>query len=661
MASDLLGIGSSGLLAQQKMLSTTSNNISNVSTQGYTRQNTILYADKDNLGVSNSYTRRMLDVYAQREVWRDTAGFNQVNTTYNELSQLDKYLSDSATSLSDGINSYFSAMQSANSNPNTASNRQGIMGQISSIVNRFQSVSSELTQQYDGINDKVSTEVVTVNKILTSINDLNVQISKTSGSNDDGTRSNIMDQRDELIRQLSEKLDIQTVSQDNGTMLVNLSSGESLVVAGASAQLSVTTGNPDLKQTGLQIQLGSATANISNQTLGGTLGGYFAARNTIVETQRNVGQLSLSFADAMNTQNKLGMTLNNTIGGDLFTLPTSSGLPNANNVGSGAITTSVIPGQAGNLPSNDFQVTFTGANSFDIYTIDGNNKTLLSSGTTPPASYQLASYGLQIDVSGTPANGDTFLLQPARNAAGSVTNSVTRAEDLALASPLKLNASSGNYSSATISLTGVYNTNNTTSAFNSTGLYPAAPQKVVVNSSGDYELWNGQSPQTLIATVPASSNGKDLLAASGAYGSVSTYPGYEFSISGAVKPGDTFNISFNTDGFADNKNGLALAALQTKDLVRKGNSTAADNKMTFSEAFSSMLTSVGTTVSGLKTSVTAANAKLTQSQQLNESVAGVNLDEEAANLIRYQQAYAASAKVITTAKDIFDALLSAVR
>ena len=138
-------------------------------------------------------------------------------------------------------------------------------------------------------------------------------------------------------------------------------------------------------------------------------------------------------------------------------------------------------------------------------------------------------------------------------------------------------------------------------------------------------------------------------------------PGFELSISGKVTPGDVFYISFNTNGFSDNTNGLALAGLQTSDMVRKGNSSAVDNKMTFNEAFSSTLTSVGTKVSSYKTSTAAADAKLKQSQELHESVAGVNLDEEASNLIRYQQAYAASAKVITAARDTFDALLSAVR
>ena len=137
--------------------------------------------------------------------------------------------------------------------------------------------------------------------------------------------------------------------------------------------------------------------------------------------------------------------------------------------------------------------------------------------------------------------------------------------------------------------------------------------------------------------------------------------GFDISLSGTAKIGDSFTLSFNKNGFSDNSNGLKLAALQTTDLVRKGASDATDNKMTFNEAFTTTLTAVGTTVNGLNTSVSAANTKLTQSQEMYDSVAGVNLDEEAANLVRFQQAYAASAKVISAARDVFDTLLSAVK
>lgn len=653
MASDLLGIGSSGLLAQQKMLATTSSNISNVSTEGYSRQNTLVYSNENTLGVGNSYTRRLIDTYAQSEVWRDTATYNQVNTTYTELSQLDKYLSNSATSLSDSIDSFFTAMQAANTSPNTTSARQGLMGQISTIVDRFQSVSTQLTQQNDDINGKISTDLSSVNSTLKAISDLNDKIVKTAGTSDDGTRENLLDQRDQLIKQLSEKMDIRTVSQSNGTTLVNLNTGESLVLAGSYAQLSSIPGNPDPKNTGIQVSQGSATFTLNNKTLGGTLGGYFSARDTITETQREVGQLALSFSDAMNSQNKLGMTLNNTIGGNLFNVAASAGLPSSTNTGTGSVTMSVIAGQGSKVPPNDFKVVNNGA-SYDVYMIDASSGAATNLTSMTPAK-TLADYGLQLSPSTPPATlavGDSFLLQPARGAAGSITSAIKDFSDLALASPLKISASAANNGSGNLSIASFTNT----SSFGGTptDLLSTAPGSIKMTAAGVYTVYDVSG-----ATLGTSSSATNILA--NLSPALTTAAGFDVSLSGTAKIGDSFTLSFNQNGFSDNSNGLKLAALQTTDLVRKGASDATDNKMTFNEAFTTTLTAVGTTVNGLNTSVTAASTKLTQSQEMYDSVAGVNLDEEAANLVRFQQAYAASAKVISAARDVFDTLLSAVK
>jgi flagellar hook-associated protein FlgK len=652
MASDLLSIGSSGLLAQQKMLATTSSNISNVSTQGYSRQNTLVYSNENTLGVGNSYTRRLIDTYAQSEVWRDTATYNQVNTTYTELSQLDKYLSNSATSLSDSIDSFFTAMQSANTSPNTTSARQGLMGQISTITDRFQSVSSQLTQQNDDINGKISTDLSSVNSMLKSISDLNDKIVKTYGTADDGTRENLLDQRDQMIKQLSEKIDIRTVNQSNGTTLVNLNTGESLVLAGGYAQLSSIAGNPDPKNTGIQVSQGSATFTLNNKTLGGTLGGYFTARDTITETQREIGQLALSFTDAMNTQNSLGMTLNNTLGGNLFNIAASAGLPSSTNTGTSTVTVSTIAGQGINIPPNDFKAVYNGStSSFDVYMLDAATGAATNLASMTPAK-TLADYGLQLNISGTPAANDSFLLQPARNAAGSITSAIKDSSDLALASPLKISASAANNGSGTLSIASFTNT----SSFGGTptDLLSTAPGSIKMTATGVYTVYDVSG-----ATLGTSSSATNILA--NLSPALTTAAGFDVSLSGTAKVGDSFTLSFNKNGFSDNTNGLKLAALQTQDLVRKGASDATDNKMTFNEAFTTTLTAVGTTVNGLNTSVTAANTKLTQSQEMYDSVAGVNLDEEAANLVRFQQAYAASAKVISAAKDVFDTLLSAVK
>ena len=649
MASDLLSIGSSGLLAQQQMLSTTSNNISNVSTAGYTRQTTILTSSSTGLGVGDSYTKRLYDTYAQAQVWTDTSSYNESNTTYNVLSQLDTYLSDSTTGLSQSITDFFDSIESANSSPSSSTTRATLMSSLDSLMGSFSDVSTSLTEMRDSVNGNISSSVDDVNSILNSISDLNTQILKTPSDNDDGTRANLLDQRDQLITSLSEKLDIKTVAQDNGTVQINLISGESLVLPGATsaAQFSVVEGDPVAADTQLQLTLGKATTSLKESTIGGSIGGYFAARDKIEDTQRQVGQLSLSFSDAMNGQNELGMTLNNQLGSAIFTLPTTTGMAYSSNTGTASVTATVAAGSGSSLVSNDFQVENT-SSGIKIYLLDGTTKTDVTptGGVTAGTTVDLSDYGLSIDISTGMAVGDKFLIQPTMAAATNIDTAITSSDDFALASPITVTSDSANY--GTGSITGLTITD--TSSFSASALNTGTPSKIVMNSSGTFDIYD-ESGNSLGTSTSAT----NIFSSSNYSG---TSPGYDFSISGTVQAGDTFTISWNTDGVSDNTNGLALAKLKDQDLVRK--SAANDSTMTFSEAYNSTVSKVGSIVNNLKSTTDAAEAKLTQSQTAYESTSGVNLDEEAANLVRYQQAYAASAKVITAAKETFDTLLGAV-
>lgn len=666
MASDLLSIGASGVLAQQKMLSTTSNNIANVSTAGYTRQSTVLTTNTSGLGVGDSSTRRVYDIYAQAQVWTDTSTYKKAQTSYDVLSQLDTYLSDTSTGLSESIDSVFSAFQSANTSPSSTAYRQSLLTSLSSTSNTISSVSGELSSLHETVNKNITSTVNDVNDMLTSLSDLNAQILKVPVADDDGTRANLLDQRDQLITSLSEKIEIKTIPQDNGTTQVNLPSGEPLVLPGSSgaATLSVVAGDPNPQATSLKLQLGTVSIGLSSSNLGGTLGGYFSARDTIESTQKQVGQLSLALSDGINSQNKLGLNLNNQLGGDVFSIASIDGLAYSGTSSGASVSASIVSGSGSNLTPNDFEVSYSTSSGLSISIISDNSKIQVypvspATDFSQTSTIDLSDYGLSFDISSM-SNGDKFLIQPTLNAASSTQLANISQDDLALASPIKASADSGNYGSATITLDSISNTSVLNTSTTPISINSNAPSKIVINDAGEYEIYSASSA-TPIATLALSStfNGSNIMAA--AYGSTAaTYPGYEVSITGSVKPGDEFTIAFNENGFSDNSNGLVLANLSNKDLVRNGASESTDNKRTFAESYNATVASVGATVSSLKTLSTAADAKLTQSQSVYESVAGVSLDEEAANLIRYQQAYAASAKVITAAQETFDTLLGAV-
>ncbi|MGN4965181.1 FlgK family flagellar hook-associated protein [Aeromonas dhakensis] len=666
MASDLLGIGTSGVMAQQRLLQTTSNNIVNVNSQGYVRERTLIYTNANGLGTGDMLTERVINAYAQGEVRRDTSAFYASSTRYQQLANTDSLLGDTSNSVGAAISSYFEGFHTANEAPADISGRKTTLSQLSGMVNRFHTLSAQLDKQTDTINTTIEDEAKRVNSLINSINDLNQAIIRTQGTPEENLM--LFDQRDEAIRQLSEKMEIRTVPQDNGSMLVNMSTGHSLVLNGSVAQLSVVPGNPDARESELQLVMDPNKVALNDKDIGGGIGGLFSARNDLEPAKRELGQLAAAMADAMNQQNRLGMDLDNELGGDLFSLGTSDGLPYSQNTGNATAKVSFVPGKGTEVTTFDYEVQFSSATGYEVFSVDKDgNRTSLATGTTPPATVQVAGHGIQFDLSGTPAAGDRILLQPTKRAAAGLEQLVTRAEDLALASPLKADKGKDNFGSGEIKLNGITNTG-AGSGFGTNSLDPASPQVVKIDVSGNYQVYAADGT-TLIGVAPAASKGQNLMAAlenplggPKVYATPTQTPGYEFSITGQVKSGDNFTLSYNTDGFADNANGLALAELQNKDLVRKSSNAGTSNdKMTFNEAYSSLVTGVGNTTSQAKSQLKADETKLTQSRAIFESVSGVSLEEEAANLIRYQQSYAASAQIVSTAKTIFDTLLSSVR
>ncbi|MCE9847368.1 FlgK family flagellar hook-associated protein [Aeromonas allosaccharophila] len=667
MASDLLGIGSSGVLAQQRLLQTTSNNIVNVNSQGYVRERTLVFTNSIGLGTGDIKTQRVINDYMQGEVRRDTSAYHASMTHYEQLAGVDSLLGDTSNSVGAAITSYFKSFHSANESPAEIGGRKVAMTELSGMVNRFHTLSAQLDKQSDTLNTRIEDETKQVNSLLTSINDLNQAIIRTQGSPEENLM--LFDQRDEAIRQLSEKMDIRTVAQSNGSMLVNMSTGHSLILDGGVAQFKLIAGDPDSRDQELQLTLGDNQATIDNETFGGAMGGLFKARTDLEPTKRELGQLAVAMADALNQQNRLGMDLDNEIGGDIFTLPTSKGLPYGSNTGTIGANVSFVPGKGTSVTPFDYEVRFSSATGYEVFSLDkSGNRTSVSTGTMPPATFELPGHGISIDLTGTPAAGDKLLLQPTKSAAAGLEQLITRPEDLALASPLKAEKTTNNGGGADIKLGGVFNTG-AGSGFGTNTLSPTAPQVVKIDVNGNYQVFQADGT-TLIGTAPASSKGQDLMSAivnpfpagAAVYANPKQAPGYEFSITGTVKANDSFKLSYNSNGFADNSNGLALAELQNKDLVRKStNGGTTNDKMTFNQAYSGLVMEVGNNTSQAKTLLKANESKLIQSTGIFESVSGVNLEEEAANLIRFQQSYAASAQIVSTAKTIFDTLLSSVR
>ncbi|GDY27939.1 flagellar hook protein FlgK [Agarivorans sp. Toyoura001] len=653
---DLLTIGSSGVAAHQRLLMTTGNNIANVNTPGYSLQRTFYTADTLG-GVREGYTERVLNGFAQAQMFRDTSTLANRDAYLESVSNIDAILSDDSLSLSSKFDDTFTQLHATTDNPTALSTRELSLSQFNALTDRYRTLNEQYSVQEKNLSQDIVEKADEANALIRNIAEINKEIVAAGGSPLDGNTAILGDKRDQAIKELAELIDINTIVQDDGSTLVFMRSGQALVLQDDHTKLAIVDGDPDSTQKEMTLSLAGSTRIIGRDDIGATIGGLMEYRKTTLDTSRNqLGQLSIAMTDAFNTQNRLGMDLNGDIGGDIFTLPTFNGKEFSTNTTAGTISGSFIAGSGSEVTPYDYRVTFTSPTTFEMQRFDGDSpiETAIS-GTIPPTNFQLD--GIDWDFSSGPfAAGDKHLIQPVRDAAAQMTVSMSQPEKLALASPIRVERELNNRGNATVSIDSIYDTDPATSNFTAPGGYdPNGPHEVRINNAGDYEIYNGVG--ALMATAPAASAGQQLFANA----VPALTPGYEINIDGDVQEGDVFTMDYNTDGFNDNYNALRLVDLQQKDLVRKSLATGGDNKMTMNDAYASVVSFVGGKTSEARVAVSAATSLLEQSTQRHNSISGVNLDEEASNLIRFQQAYAASAQVISAAQETFQTLLSSVR
>ena len=648
----LLSIGKSAVAAQQQMLNTTSNNIANVGTDGYVRQRSQTYTSLLNYGVGETLTQRLNNEFTQQEVWRDTSANSYYDTIYNQLASIDKYFSSESTGMSGAILDTFKSLQSAVNDPSSLAQRSEFIGSCNNLTNRFNTLYQDIHSTQEFNSSRITEDVGVVNDILANIANLNKSIQAAMGDKSSVTY-NLMDQRDAAIKDLSKYLDIRTVDQKDGVKLVTLSTGHSLVLEdGNHAVLSEVPGRLDYSNSQISITYKNThgdknSTTLDSSTLGGELGGYLEVRTEIEEAEKSLGQLAIAMADAFNNANSKGVDLNGNLGGDIFSIPplTVAG----SRIGT-SLTVEVNKGEGSNVTTDDFYIEFT-SDTVDVYTMkrDNSEKTPIA-GKNTGNKLNLADYGITITFDENVQNGDKFFFQPTQAAAFNIKTEIKKESELALASAVKIETDTGNFGKATAEISAIYDNRFVNTSDDSS---IEVPDHVIVDQDGNYKVFRGDD---FIGTVSNSTEGKNILAALDP--DYKTKYGFDISINGKVYAGDRFDIQINSNGIGDNRNGLAMCAMQSEDLV--ADSSRNGIKQNFTERYSMLTSGFGTVVSNAQANATASEAKLAQSTDLYESTTGVSLDEEAANLVKFQQYYQAAARIISASQTVFDALISAV-
>ena len=665
----MISTGVSGILASQMALATTSHNITNADTAGYHKQNTVQASSVAVLtgsgyigqGVQVTTVERQYSAFLTSQVNSAQTQVSELDTYYTQVSQIDTMLADANSGLSSALQDFFTGVATAAATPALVSARQAVVSTGQSLVSRFTALSDQVNQIYRGVNTQITSTVASINSYAQEIADANQAIIDAQGGANQPA-NDLLDQRDELVSELNKLIKVTTTVNTNGSLNVFIGTGQQLVVGSHVAEMTAEVSSSDSSR----IVIGLKTGNSSSQELpeslitGGSLGGLLAFRSESLDTVSNeLGREAVSLALTFNAQSELGQDLLGNIAedadfvSDFFTIGTPTAIADDDNAAtSPALSVSYSePSYDGNFYTNltgsDYRLDYDGSTYTLTDLSDPDN-------TWSASSLALLNDALEADPQGfylsdetqTFSAGDSFLIEPTRNAAASIAVNTAVAADvslIALAAPISTSAASTNTGSGAISA-GSVDPDYLTAAvagFPGSLTYDSDTKSFTLDPAVDATVTVGTTttPYAAGTAIPYTS------------GATITYAGISVSISGTVNDGDVFSISANSSGTSDSRNGLLLAQLQTQ-------STMSGQTATYQEAYAQLVSEIGNTTSQIEVTGAAQQALLDQATAANESLSGVNLDEEAANLIKFQQAYQASAKIIEVASTLFDTLLS---
>jgi flagellar hook-associated protein 1 len=644
MTTSIFSIGSTALMAAQDALSTTANNISNASTPGYSREQTVQVTSPAlktgsgyfGQGVNVASVQRDYNAFLNNQVSDAQSAASESDLYASQASQIDNLLANPSAGLSTSLQSFFSSVNSLANNPSDVPTRQAMLSSSQSLISQFQSVQSSLDQIQQGTQSQITSSVDSINSDAAQIAKLNQAITTAESGAGGQPANDLRDQRDQLVSQLSQQVQTSVLQQSDGTYNVYIGSGQALVLGNQAATLTASPSPSDNSQLQISSQLDGVTSSIGGGTnnLGGQLGALCSFSSTMLgPAQNSLGRIALGLAGTFNAQNALGQDLKGAPGGNYFNIAQPTPIANSANTGNADLAVSYTDFSA--LTTSDYTLGFDGTNYTLTRLSDGN--------VTRSPGLPMNVDGLNISLtSGSMAAGDSFVLQPTRNGADAVTLAITDPAKIAAAAPIQANGSANNLGTGSLSNGAVDSSylasplaSSVTLSFNSgTGTLSGFPATAPITVTQ-----NGAS-----TTYPAGS------AIPFADGATLSFSGMSFSLSGTPANGDQFVISPNTNGSGDNRNALLLAGLQAQKTLSGGTES-------YTDAYGQMVSQVGSQTSQAQLNSQTQDTMLQQAQAAQQSVSGVNLDEEASNLLQYQQAYQAAGKVIQIASQLFDTIL----
>ncbi|MDR1229579.1 MAG: flagellar hook-associated protein FlgK [Azoarcus sp.] len=660
--SSLLNIGLSGVNAAQGHLVTTSHNIANADTNGYHRQR-LIQSSQDGwfsgAGFLGNGTRmvavtRAYDQFLENQVLSAGTNKSAYSVYAAQIRQIDNLLADPTAGLSPGMDAFFAGVQEVASNPTSTAARQALLSSAQALTERFHSLDKYLNDIRDGVEYDIRSTVEQINTYAKGIAELNQRIVVAQAGGAGLPANDLLDQRGQLVSELNNLIGVSTSVQEDGMLSVYIGSGQTLVQGNVVAKLASVQGKADPQRSDVALIVPNGTEIVLPERLfsGGQLAGLLNFRRESLDTTQNrLGMIAVSLASAFNNQHKLGVDLEGVLGQDFFSLSAPRIIP------TGAATVA-FDFDANNAADDIASLAQFTDSDYELR-YDGTNYTLVNLTTKASKTLSVPSdtfEGLRIDLSAsTMTAGQTALIQPTRCAARDISVAVTDPRNIAAGCPVIGDVPTGNTGDSKVS--GIVMSD--TSGVLGTAPYPwnvelsfSGGNLTLSSTPGGFAIANADG------TTPATYN-----PATDAAGKVFTVTGpggftFNFTFAGTPGNGDKFNLRPTEAGIADSRNANLLGALQSAKLLFDG---ASGPTATLGMAYSQLVNKVGNKTQEVQASEQAQSALHTQALEARDSLSAVNLDEEAANLVRYQQVYQASGRVMSIAQRLFDEIISIVR
>jgi flagellar hook-associated protein 1 FlgK len=703
----ILSSAMSALQANTAALRVVSNNVSNINTQGYARRTVEFQttaAAGQLTGVSASDVQRVTDQFLQAETLSANAASSQYGAQNDIYTQLNGMLGQpgDGTSLGSQLDNVFSSLSSASSAPNSSANQQGVLSALQNLASTISTTSTNLRTLQTQVDQQVSSSISTVNSTIQSIYNLNQQIQTATLAGSDA--SGLLDQRDEAVQNLSALIGVKTTTQSNGQMTVMTQDGTTLV-GDTYAQLSYAGGGTDGNYG--QIMMSNMTGNgqpigqpqeLDSHLGSGSLAGLVDMRdNQLPSLMTELGNFAQQTALAFNAQSNANSSV---------PPPTSmdgrdTGLLSTDSLGFTGNTTIAIADSTGKLVSRvdvDFDtgtISVDGVPSGSTGTTVGSFVSALNSalGSNGSASFTDG----QLSISGTGSNGvvvqDTTTPASSRGGVGFsqffglndlfqsatpsiLTTGLSSGDDSGMAAGGSMSFTLKNPSgaidrTASVTLTAGMTIGDIVNALN-TSFNGAATFSL--NSKGALTMTpsSANSADTLNVTSDTTARGTTGMSFTQIFGlganqAAAQAQGFSVAPAMASSPSSLpFAQSTMTSstvagtsilGAGDNR---GLQALQNIAAAKQNFSAAGSmsaQSATLDDYAANFYQDVATRTNAADDNSTTQSDRLSEAQSRQASTSGVNLDEELSNMMIYQQAYGAAARMLQVGQQLYDTLL----